>query len=81
MFVAAGQPGNVKKIQASVATARKVFRIMRVRRLALRGRDRAWLCGTRLLAGCEGWDRAWEKEACCGCAEVVHTARCACTST
>lgn len=30
MFVAAGQPGNVKKIQASVATARKVFRIMRV---------------------------------------------------
>ncbi|GAB4820863.1 hypothetical protein N2152v2_007909 [Parachlorella kessleri] len=29
MFVAAGQPGNVKKIQASVATARKVFRIMR----------------------------------------------------
>lgn len=31
MFVAAGEPGNVKKIQASVATARKVFRIMRVR--------------------------------------------------
>ena len=30
MFVAAGQPGNVKKVQASVATARKVFRIMRV---------------------------------------------------
>ena len=30
MFVAAGQPGDVKKIQASVATARKVFRIMRV---------------------------------------------------
>lgn len=29
MFVAAGQPGDVKKIQASVATARKVFRIMR----------------------------------------------------
>jgi hypothetical protein len=31
MFVAAGQPGDVKKLQASVATARKVFRIMRVR--------------------------------------------------
>lgn len=30
MFVAAGQPGDVKKVQASVATARKVFRIMRV---------------------------------------------------
>jgi hypothetical protein len=30
MFVAAGEPGNVKKVQASVATARKVFRIMRV---------------------------------------------------
>lgn len=29
MFVAAGQPGDVKKVQASVATARKVFRIMR----------------------------------------------------
>ena len=31
MFISAGEPGNVKKIQASVATARKVFRIMRVR--------------------------------------------------
>ena len=31
MFVAAGQPGDAKKIQASVAAARKVFRIMRVR--------------------------------------------------
>ena len=30
MFVAAGQPGDVKKVQASVAAARKVFRIMRV---------------------------------------------------
>lgn len=29
MFVSAGQPGNVKKVQASVATARKVFRIMK----------------------------------------------------
>ena len=30
MFISAGEPGNVKKIQASVAAARKVFRIMRV---------------------------------------------------
>jgi Peroxisomal biogenesis factor 11 (PEX11) len=29
MFVAAGQPGDVKKIQGNVAAARKVFRIMR----------------------------------------------------
>lgn len=29
MFISAGQPGNVKKIQASVTAARKVFRIMR----------------------------------------------------
>ena len=36
MFVAAGQPGDVKKVQASVATARKVFRIMRVRVLVNR---------------------------------------------
>ena len=31
MFISAGEPGNVKKIQASVAAARKVFRVMRVR--------------------------------------------------
>lgn len=31
MFISAGQAGDVKKIQASVAAARKVFRIMRVR--------------------------------------------------
>lgn len=36
MFISAGQPGDVKKIQASVAAARKVFRIMRVRSAALR---------------------------------------------
>ncbi|KAL6782568.1 hypothetical protein ACKKBG_A07305 [Auxenochlorella protothecoides x Auxenochlorella symbiontica] len=29
MFISAGQPGDVKKVQASVAAARKVFRIMR----------------------------------------------------
>lgn len=29
MFISAGQAGDVKKVQASVATARKVFRIMR----------------------------------------------------
>ena len=30
MFVAAGQPGDAKRVQASVAAARKVFRIMKV---------------------------------------------------
>lgn len=29
MFISAGQPGNVKKIQASVTAARKIFRVMR----------------------------------------------------
>jgi len=29
MFLSAGEPGNLKKIQASVTAARKVFRIMR----------------------------------------------------
>lgn len=29
MFLSAGEPGNIKKIQASVTAARKVFRIMR----------------------------------------------------
>lgn len=29
MFVSAGEPGNIKKIQASVTAARKVFRVMR----------------------------------------------------
>ena len=29
MFVAAGAPGDAKKVQASVASARKVFRVMR----------------------------------------------------
>ncbi|KAG2500202.1 hypothetical protein HYH03_001782 [Edaphochlamys debaryana] len=29
MFISAGEPGNVKKIQASITAARKVFRIMR----------------------------------------------------
>lgn len=29
MFISAGSPGDAKKIQASVAAARKVFRIMR----------------------------------------------------
>lgn len=31
MFIAAGESGNVRKIMASVAAARKVFRILRVR--------------------------------------------------
>ena len=31
MFVAAGNPGTVKDIQVKVASARKVFRIMKVR--------------------------------------------------
>lgn len=31
MFISAGEPGNAKKIQASVAAARKVFRILGVR--------------------------------------------------
>lgn len=35
MFISAGEPGNVKKIQASVAAARKVFRILRVGLLPL----------------------------------------------
>jgi len=29
MFISAGEPGKVKQIQASIATARKVFRIMK----------------------------------------------------
>ncbi|KAG2435495.1 hypothetical protein HYH02_011790 [Chlamydomonas schloesseri] len=29
LFISAGEPGNIKKIQASVTAARKVFRIMR----------------------------------------------------
>ncbi|GIL49947.1 hypothetical protein Vafri_6243 [Volvox africanus] len=29
MFISAGEPGNIKKIQASVTAARKVFRVMR----------------------------------------------------
>jgi len=29
MFISAGEPGNAKKVQASVAAARKVFRILR----------------------------------------------------
>ena len=31
MFISAGEPGNAKKIQASVAAARKVFRVFGVR--------------------------------------------------
>ena len=31
MFLSAGQPGNSRKVMASVAAARKVFRILRVR--------------------------------------------------
>ena len=45
MFVAAGQAGDVKKVQASVAAARKVFRIMRVR-----GEE------MRLGAALRGWE-------------------------
>lgn len=30
LFASAGEPGNLKKVQASVTAARKVFRIMRV---------------------------------------------------
>lgn len=30
MFLSANEPGNIKKIQASVTAARKVFRVMRV---------------------------------------------------
>lgn len=33
MFISAGEPGNAKKVQTSVAAARKVFRILRVRQL------------------------------------------------
>ncbi|KXZ52234.1 hypothetical protein GPECTOR_10g865 [Gonium pectorale] len=29
MFISAGEPGNVKKVQASVTAARKIFRVMR----------------------------------------------------
>ena len=32
MFISAGEPGNAKKVQASVAAARKVFRILGVGR-------------------------------------------------
>eukprot|EP00983_Pelagomonas_calceolata_P108965 1159509-Pelagomonas_calceolata.AAC.1 len=32
MFLSANEPGNIKKVQASVTAARKVFRIMRVSR-------------------------------------------------
>ena len=31
MFVSAGEPGNAKKVQVSVAAARKVFRVFGVR--------------------------------------------------
>ena len=31
MFIANGEPGNVRKAMASVAAARKVFRVFRVR--------------------------------------------------
>ena len=31
MFASAGQPGDIKRIQVSVATARKVFRLLKVR--------------------------------------------------
>lgn len=34
MFISANEPGNVKKIQASVTAARKIFRVMRVRKRA-----------------------------------------------
>jgi len=30
MFLSANEPGNIKKVQASVTAARKVFRVMRV---------------------------------------------------
>jgi hypothetical protein len=30
LFISAGEPGNIKKVQASVTAARKVFRVMRV---------------------------------------------------
>jgi hypothetical protein len=30
LFLSAGQPGQLKRVQASVTAARKVFRIMRV---------------------------------------------------
>lgn len=42
MFIAAGQPGDARKVMASVAAARKVFRIMRVRRVAVGLRVAAW---------------------------------------
>lgn len=29
MFISAGEPGNIKKVQASVTAARKIFRVMR----------------------------------------------------
>ena len=35
MFISAGEPGNAKKIQASVAAARKVFRVFGVSLLCL----------------------------------------------
>lgn len=35
MFISAGEPGKLKKIQASVTAARKVFRVMRVRSRAV----------------------------------------------
>jgi hypothetical protein len=35
LFLSAGQPGQLKKVQASVTAARKVFRIMRVSQKAI----------------------------------------------
>lgn len=40
MFISAGEPGNAKKIQASVAAARKVFRVFGVSFLPTLQHDR-----------------------------------------
>ena len=37
LFASAGEPGSLRKVQASVTAARKVFRIMRVRCVEARG--------------------------------------------
>lgn len=45
LFLSAGQPGQLKKVQASVTAARKVFRIMRVSQHR-QGCSSRWISGS-----------------------------------
>lgn len=42
MFLSAGQPGDIKRIQVSVATARKVFRVMKASHTEMK--ELGWGC-------------------------------------